>query len=155
MFDWFRKEKAHTIPLKLPDVVICRGDSTEQGTFGVLRAKGNFSCKVCELPDRGNEKNYSRIPAGSYNCRPYHSERFGSVYIVEEVKGRSYILAHSGNLAGDSKRGLRTHSAGCILLGKYFGKLNGQKAVLCSRPVVRSFVNLMGGKPFIFEIKEV
>jgi len=152
LWPWHRKK-----PLPLPpvDVVISRGPSTDQGTFGVLIGPNGFSCKTCELPDHDNQPNISRIPAGRYECTPYRSARFGNVYLVKNVKGRSWILNHSGNLAGDKAKGYRTHSLGCILLGKYFGKLNGQRAAMCSRPVVRAFRNLMGDKPFVLEIKEV
>lgn len=136
------------------DVTIERGPSTDQGTFGVLSGPKGFSCKVCELPDRGNKTNISRILDGVYKVVPYNSNRFGKVYLIENVSGRSYILTHSGNLAGDISKGFRTHSHGCILLGKYFGVLNGQRAVMCSRPVVRSFDNLMERQPFTIEIKE-
>lgn len=152
---WFSRapKKLLLPPAQLPDVVIVRGPSSVEGTFGELRGVG-FSCKTCELPDRGNAPNLSCIPLGRYRCVPYKSKRFGDVFLVEGVEGRSYILTHAGNLAGDKVRGLRTHSAGCILLGKYFGRLHGQKAVMCSRPVVRHLKQVMGSKPFILEIKE-
>lgn len=155
MLNWFRRrpKQQPNPPEKLPDVVIVRGPSTVEGTFGELRTHG-FGCKTCELPDRGNTPNLSSISPGRYRCAPYKSKRFGAVFLIEEVEGRSWILTHSGNLAGDKLRGLRTHSAGCILLGRYFGRLHGQKAVMCSRPVVRQFKRIMGNKPFILEIKE-
>lgn len=153
---WFKRtpKKTPTPTTQPPDVVIVRGPSSVEGTFGELRGRG-FSCKTVELPDRGNAPNLSCVLVGTYDCRPYKSNRFGQVYLVDGVKGRSYILTHSGNLAGDKLRGLRTHSAGCILLGKYFGSLHGQKAVMCSRPAVRQFKQVMGDKPFTLEIKEV
>ena len=156
MFNWLKKrpKRKYIIPKRSADVVIVRGPSTNEGTFGELRA-GIYCCKTCELPDRGNARDFSCIPPGRYVCRPYKSKRFGDVYIVEGVDGRTYILTHSGNVAGDKLLGLRTHSAGCILLGKYFGRLHGQKAVMCSRSVVRQFKHIMGYSPFILEIREV
>lgn len=157
MFNWlkrWRAKPAPAVPLRIPEVVIDRGPSGPEGTFGSLTGPGGFSCKVCELPDRGNAPNFSRIPAGTYQCLPYKSPRFGRAYLVSQVEGRSYILTHAGNLAGDTKRGYRSHSLGCILLGKYFGRLGGQRAVMCSRPVIRSFCNLMAGQPFTLEIRE-
>ena len=154
MFAWFRKRKIVTPIIKPADVIIERGPSTDQGTFGNLSAPNGFTCKVAELPDRDNKTNISRIPAGRYKVVPYTSKRFGKVYLIVDVKARTYILTHSGNLAGDVSKGFRTHSHGCILLGKYFGVLNGQRAVMCSRPIVRSFSNLMGDKPFTLEIRE-
>ena len=154
MIRWPWSKKNIVKPKPAANVVISRGPSTNHGTFGVLIGPNGFTCKVCELPDRNNKSNVSRIPAGIYKVIPYNSKRFGKVYHLQDVKGRTYILTHSGNLAGDTSKGLRTHSHGCILLGKYFGTLNGQRAVMCSRPVVRSFRNLMGEKPFTLEIKE-
>lgn len=156
MFSWPWKRKRIIVkPRMASNVIIIRGPSTDQGTFGTLYGPNDFTCKVCELPDRDNKTNISRIPAGRYSVIPYNSKRFGKVYLIENVDGRTYILTHSGNLAGDVSKGFRTHSHGCILLGKYFGNLNGQRAVLCSRQVIRSFRNLMGNKSFSLEIKGV
>lgn len=156
IFAWFkRKKKVTALAAPGPDVVIIREPSTDQGTFGVLRAADGFQCVSLELPDRDNQTNISRIPAGRYTCTPYASRRFGRVYLVEGVQGRAYILFHTGNLAGDVAKGFRTNSHGCILLGKFKGKLSGQSAVMVSRPVVRSFLNVVGDKDFILEIKEV
>lgn len=155
MFSWpWKRKRTIGKPKVAADVIIDRGPSTDQGTFGILYGPNGFTCKVCELPDRGNKTNISRIPAGRYKVIPYNSKRFGKVYLLKDVEGRTYILTHSGNLAGDVLKGFRTHSHGCILLGKYFGVLNGQRAVMCSRPVLRSFMNLMKGLPFTLEIKE-
>lgn len=151
---WKRKRIVAKPSVKPADVIIIRGQSTDQGTFGSLIGPNGFTCKVCELPDRDNKTNISRIPVGRYGVAPYNSKRFRNVYQIKNVAGRTYILTHSGNLAGDVSRGFRTHSHGCILLGKYFGVLNGQRAVMCSRSVLRSFVNLMKERPFTLEIKE-
>lgn len=156
VFSWLRwkRDKPPAPPEKFPDVIITRVDTSNQGTFGLLQGPKGFLCKVGELPWRENETNYSCIPAGRYTVTIRQSPRFGTVYHLRDVEGRTYILMHSGNLAGDRKLGFRTHTAGCLLLGRYFGKLGGQKAVMCSRPVVRAFLGLMGGKPFIMEIRE-
>ena len=71
------------------------------------------------------------------------------------VNGRTWILTHSGNLAGDRKKGYRTHSYGCILLGKYFGSLDNQTAVLVSRTTLNRFIRFMGGTSFKLKIQEV
>lgn len=157
MISWFwrRKKKRVAPPLRLPDVVIVRGPSTDHGTFGFLNARGLFKCVTCEPPDYGNEPNYSRIPPGIYVCTPYSSARFPKAFLVTGVDGRSYILTHSGNLGGDRKKGFRSHTLGCIILGKYFGKLSGQKAVMCSKLTVRKFIDFMGYKEFVLEIREV
>ncbi len=106
------------------------------------------------MPDRDNEPNYSRIPAGRYKCRIRISPRFGKVYHITDVKGRTYILTHSGNFAGDIRKKLKTHTAGCILLGKKTGTLAGQEAVLCSRPALRGFMEYMNDEDFMLDVKE-
>jgi hypothetical protein len=155
MFSWpWKRKRIVAKPRPAAEVIIKRGPSTDQGTFGTLYGPNGFTCKIIELPDRGNKTNISRIPAGRYKVVPYNSKRFRKVYHLQDVEGRTYILTHSGNLAGDVSKGFRTHSHGCILLGKYFGVLNGQRAVMCSRNVLRSFSNLMGERPFTLEIRE-
>jgi hypothetical protein len=160
MFSWWRKwkkskPKTRLANVKPPDVLIVRGPSTDHGTFGHLNARGVFKCVTLEPPDYDNEPNYSRIPAGRYTCIPRYSPKYGHHYLITDVEGRSWILTHSGNLGGDRKKGFRSHTLGCILLGRYLGRLSGQKAVMVSKPTVRKFRRIMGDHPFILEIKEV
>lgn len=164
MFKWFskyipkRRDDYITRIEPLCDVTIIRENKTnrpDEGTYGLLQTASGFVCHTMELPDRNNQSNISRIPAGRYSCVIYYSRKFGKVYLLESVKGRSYILTHTGNVAGDKHKGFKTNSFGCILLGKYRGKLQGQKAVMVSRPTLRSFMNEMGDKPFTLEIKEL
>lgn len=82
------------------------------------------------------------------------SPKYGTIYWVLKVPNRSFILIHWGNLAGDKMLGHISHSAGCLLWGKYFGKLNGQLAVLYSRPTVFAFMEHMEYKPFKLNILE-
>ena len=134
-----------------PLVILARTESHDQGTFGKLYTNG-FSCFTVELPWRENQPNYSCVPTGEYEVELRHSPRFGYTYWVKNVQGRSYILFHVGNWAGDSKKGLRTNSNGCILPGKYKGWCKGQKAVLVSRPTVRTFMKHMKLQPFTLKI---
>jgi len=121
-------------------ISIYRTTKSDQGTGGVLIMRG-FNCWTRELPDRGNKPFISCIPEGVYDCAKHHSNRFGNCFHVMNVWGRTHILIHSGNVAGDIDKGFKTHSKGCILLGKYTGSLWNQRAVLCSRPTVRDFYN--------------
>jgi hypothetical protein len=157
MRKWLRRKpnKIKPVKTKHPDVVIVRGPSTDHGTFGFLNAKGVFRCVTVEPPDYDNLPNYSRIPAGRYVCEPHTSPRFGECYLITNIKGRSWVLTHSGNLGGDRKKGFKSHTLGCIILGKYFGRLSDQKAVMVSKVTVRKFNALMGREKFILEIKEV
>jgi len=121
------------------------------GSEGVLIFQ-NFHCYSLELPWKDNQQNISCIPAGNYTVRIRMSPKYGRIYWILEVPGRSYILIHSGNWAGDVSKGFKTHTNGCILLGKYTGYLQGQRAVLCSRPTITKFMNLLQGQSFDLNI---
>lgn len=130
-----------------------RERSDDQGTPGYLEAPG-FFCAVLELPWRDNARNRSCIPAGLYVCSERWSPKYGWCYQVTQVPERDYILFHPGNLAGDRELGYLTHTYGCILLGRYHGVLEHQKAVLASRPAVREFQEYMASEAFELEIIE-
>jgi len=128
---------------------LIRQRTGDQGTEGQLKIPAlGLALFTMELPWRGNASNLSCIPDGTYPCRIRQSQRFGRTYHVMEVAGRSYILMHAGNWAGDSTKGLRTNSHGCILLGLARGVAQGQRAVLSSRPAVRRLVDALGGQEF-------
>ena len=136
-------------------VYLVRYQSDDQGTMGKLLTPSGYQAAVIELPDRDNRSNISRIPAGEYRATWHHSPRFGGCYWVRDVQGRSAILTHAGNWAGDTEKGFKTHSYGCILVGSYVGKLAGQKAVLASRPALRRFFEAMNREDFMLRIMEV
>ena len=131
---------------QLPIAHLIRLRSTNHGTEGLLVYR-QFSCYTMELPWRQNQRNISCIPSGLYLLQLRISPHFGRVYWITDVPSRSYILIHSGNWAGDIQRGLKTHTNGCVLLGKYHGWLQTQRAVLCSRPTVSRFRDLLAEKP--------
>lgn len=115
---------------------------TEQGTQGILLYR-DYYCFTLELPYKDNIRNLSCIPCGIYPITKYKSNRFGNCFYIHEVKGRSGILIHSGNFAGDIEKGYRTHSQGCILVGKYFGYLENQLAVLNSRITLKYLYSIV------------
>ncbi len=121
---------------------------SDQGTRGVLILPDGVACATLELPWRDNRPSRSCIPCGEYDVALRDSPRFGRVYHVQDVPGRTWIEFHAGNLAGDVELGYRTHSEGCILPGRYFGTIAGQLAVLASRPAMREFMERLGGEPF-------
>lgn len=135
-------------------VYLYREQSTDQGTPGILLAPALwFSCFTLELPWRDNQVNISCIPAGEYDCLQYFSKAFQQhLYKVQGVAGRSGIAFHSGNVAGATAQGYKTHSLGCILLGKKQGSLWGQKAVLVSRITTKRFFRLLKDEPFELKI---
>ena len=133
--------------------LLYRQPSSDQGTRGDFIALG-FSCKTLELPWKGNAPNVSCIPVGIYFCTYRYSRKYGHHYLLHGVDGRTWILTHSGNLAGDKLKGFKTHSAGCILVGKYRGSIRRQLAVLYSKPTLRKLVAHFDRKPFELEIRE-
>ncbi len=68
-----------------------------------------FECYTLELPDRGNQRNISRIPSGTYPVKKRYSEKYKNHYQIWDVPNRSYILIHTGNYM--------THTRGCVLVG--------------------------------------
>ncbi|MBU1066069.1 hypothetical protein KKC74_14880 [bacterium] len=124
---------------------------SDHGTEGLMISR-NFHCYSLELPWQNNQRNISCIPSGTYTVQIRISQKYGRVYWITEVPDRSFILIHSGNWAGDGAKGLKTHTNGCILLGKYAGILQGQRAVLCSRPSITTFQNLFQGQSFQLKI---
>lgn len=132
--------------------LLLRSTSTNQGTQGLFISE-NFRCFTMELPWRDNARQKSCIPEGLYQCSWIKSPKFGLCYTVEQVTGRSDILFHSGNLAGDVDVGFKSNSYGCILPAKRLGRINGQMAGLISRPTVLKFNEFFCRKPFLLEIK--
>ncbi len=127
-------------------VEIIRLEESEHGTFGVLRIDKQVFCCTLEPPDRENEVSRSSIPAQQYTCKPVESPHHGGTFQITNVPGRSHVLFHAGNVVD--------HTAGCILLGQYFGKLKGDRAVLNSGNTFRQFLNRVGRQPFHLTIIE-
>lgn len=131
--------------------IITRGESTVAGTFGTFRISlidTFWTCHSLELPWKDNQVQRSCIPSGTYQCALVQSPKFGTVYGVQDVPGRSAILVHAGNYGGDIEKGLRSDIEGCILLGLGKGMLSGQPAITSSRDAVAKLMSLTGGRPF-------
>jgi len=131
-----------------------RLERCDHGTRSFLIADNTFSCYVMELPWRDNTRCMSCIPPDEYDVEIRTSAKYGQVYWVKNVPGRSDILIHSGNYAGDSTKGYKTHSQGCILLGKEKGWLARQWAVLNSKLTIKAFMKYMKEEPFKLKIYE-
>jgi len=114
-----------------------RIEQGDDGTFGVLRINGKAWCVTLEPPEKGNAENISCIPSGRYTCRQVISRRFGSTYEIMDVPGRTHILIHPGNVVADTQ--------GCVLLGRYFGLLRGDRGVLGSGKTFHAFMEELGG----------
>ena len=68
-----------------------------------------YECKTLELADRNNQNSISRIPEGTYDVVKRTSPKFKDHFYVTKVKGRKWILIHSGNTHKNTR--------GCILVG--------------------------------------
>lgn len=134
-----------------------RSPSTDQGTFSVL-SFGNQAVHSVELPWRDNRVQRSCIPVGAYRCALVKSPRFGRVYGVSNVPGRSNVLIHSANLAGDVELGWTTQLHGCIAPVARLGSMRNaaghmQAAGLVSRPALAKLMEWAAGNPFVLEIE--
>lgn len=131
---------------------IVRIEQSRQGTYGRLFMGDDFYCFTMEPPWRNNLPNRSCIPENVYRCLWHRSPRYGWVYRLVDVADRAHILIHSGNYGGDPELGYKTHTKGCILLGRRIGRLGKQRAVLISRSTVRHFNALMQKNAFMLTI---
>jgi hypothetical protein len=136
----------------MPTALLRRIKSDDQGTFGELYSWG-FSCVTLELPWRDNSRNISCIPTGKYKTRLIYSQKFKDAYWLEKVEDRTGILIHAGTWGGDKEKGFKTHTYGCILLGKYSGIYQSQKAIFYSKPIVNAFIDWMKKEPFELEVR--
>jgi hypothetical protein len=163
MWEWLRRKpkKIKPVEIEIPDFILSRYETGDHGTFGLWSStSADFSMHIIELPWRDNKPNFSCIPVGIYKVCKYESKRFGRCWQVMDVEGRTYILIHPGNLAGDRDKGYSSHLRGCMSPGRRRGWLTGktgkkQKAVCLSRPAMNDFMNYHGWEPFTLKITEV
>jgi len=141
-------------------VNLFRLGSNEQGSPGVLVCDF-LVMHALELPDHNNTPNLSRIPEGEYFVTRRYSPSFGrDTYWIKNVPGRSYILLHGANFAGDKPKGWQTHLQGCVTLGMSSGVMRNkygksQRCVLRSREAIRKFEEYMNLEDFKLIIKDV
>ena len=105
----------------------------QNATYGVLFIDGKPSFVTLEDAWKGNAKQVSCIPTGTYKIVRHKSPRFGKTYKVLDVPDRSEILIHAGNTHEDTQ--------GCILVGLMFGVLGAQTAILSSRTAFEALMN--------------
>lgn len=110
-------------------------DDYTYGVFGVLLINGKIFCVTLEPCEYANKTFKSCIPAGCYELEKTVSQKFGTTYEVCNVPDRTHILLHRGNIV--------EHTEGCILLGEYFGKFKGNRAVLNSGKTFTNFMDTM------------
>ncbi len=136
----------------MKSAILQRLSANDQGTYGLFLTAG-WWCWTLELPWRDNRRNRSCIPSGQYEVEMIQSPKYGHVYHVQDVPDRTGILIHSGNYAGDIDLGFKTHSAGCIIVGKRQGWLSDQRAVLVSRPTLRQLHQALELRDFTLDVR--
>lgn len=137
---------------------LTRGPSTDEGTFGTLALAGGPELRTVELPWRNNATGNSCIPKGTYRCAMAMSPSKGWVYAVQNVPGRSHILIHIANFAGDTTKGWVSQLEGCIAPAIAVGTLpnpagHAQRAGLQSGKALDELLAWSGGQPFDLEIR--
>jgi hypothetical protein len=146
--------------------ILERRDFGDQGTFGRMIVSGWDKILFSgELPWHDNKTNISCVPTaewclahgfclpeGLYHLKMRYSGHLGWCYWLKDVPGRSWCLVHPATYMGDEALGFRTQLRGCIALGYNLGLMEGQKAVLRSRPAVVNFMNYMKREPFMLRI---
>lgn len=136
--------------------MLYRTVSDNQGTIGLLLHGVIKICFLNELPWRNNKTNISHIPEGVYQVKYLPrsaSGKYRDVYHVQNVPGRSGVLIHAGNFAGDTRKGFKTHSWGCVLPGLRLGKLSGQRSVLASSAALRKLHTITNRKDFTLVVR--
>ena len=117
-------------------------------TYGVLLNEGIPFALTLERPWLENMPNVSCIPAGVYKAIRHVSPKFGEVFWLQDVPGRSEILIHRGNVASQSE--------GCILLGEAFNRVMGQDGITQSAEAFKEFLSILEGRnEFTIEIEDI
>lgn len=109
---------------------------------------GDLTVQTLERPWLNNEQNKSCVPEGEYLCAWLEcsaSGKYRRVWHVQDVKNRTAILFHAGNLVEDS--------LGCILVGLTSGYLAGKEAVISSRKALDKMRRVVGENSFTLVIK--
>jgi hypothetical protein len=97
-------------------------------------------CQTLELPYLDNQRSISCIPKGEYKVRLRTAKESSSRdylhLLVQDVKGRSYILVHIGNFPKDTK--------GCILVGQSRQQDRVNNSRLAMDLLIKEILNLGG-----------
>jgi hypothetical protein len=112
------------------------------GTFGVLIFQSIPFALTLERQWLNNRPSIgdvpgSCIPAGDYVCNRVNSPRFGDTFEVSNVRGRSHILFHKGNIDDDSR--------GCILVGEEYGQISSNSGIKSSAAGYGEFMAILAG----------
>ena len=108
-------------------LILERNKSTLQSTSGKLMLVDNkvnliLQLQTLERPWIFNERKVSCIPTGQYLVKRHVSPKCGQSFKIQDVKGRSDILIHSGNVVNDT--------LGCILVGLTSGPVDDSSSAM-------------------------
>ena len=122
------------------NLLIIRETFTDKSTIGNLYLNGEWLCDTLELPYLDNQRSISCIPAGEYKVRLRTAKESSSRdylhLLVQDVKGRSYILVHIGNFPKDTR--------GCILVGIGREQDRVKNSTLAMDLLMKEILNLGG-----------
>lgn len=121
-------------------------ESFRFGTFGVVLIDTTAFCVSLEPRDEENASNISSIPAQQYLCSIVDSPKYGLVYEILNVPGRTHCLWHAGNVVENTE--------GCVIVARKFGLLGERRAVLNSGDTLVQFMKIMNGEDFHLTIVE-
>ena len=107
----------------------------DDATYGVLIHKNIPFAVTLELPWNDNLPNISCIPLGWYNCKRINSPTHGNCFEITNVRGRTHILFHKGNIP--------EHTEGCVLLGEAFDPVRGKNGIIYSGHAYDQFMALL------------
>ena len=135
--------------------MIKRVAMNRRGTHGVVIddpfAKNEAFCVSYELPWNDNEVGKSCIPVSppeGYRVIVFEHPNRGTVFHIQDVPGRTEVLAHVGNY--------QDHTEGCVLPGEKYEPVYGQLAVQDSRQAMNEWIKRLGGdREFRLIVKEV
>jgi hypothetical protein len=144
-------------------LLIERGPSTDQGTFGRAVLDAHREWYSLELPSRDNSPHYSCILPGIYIAKLDATSKWsprddGRLYRLLDVPGRDLIKIHAATWAGDVLRGWHSELLGCIALGKDLGQLQPpdlhgpQECLLKSRAALTEFMAATNGEDLEIEV---
>ena len=128
------------------NVKIKRTQHLKEATLGALTIEGIKTDPIYTLenPKRKTDKD-SRIPSGTYICKPFSGAKYKDVYEVTKVPNRTAILFHWGNFESDT--------LGCILVGNR-QVTKPVPAVFDSKQCFARFRSLIGKNEFMLTIED-
>ena len=113
-----------------------------QSTLGVLQHEKQNVCFTVELPNLGNKREISCIPAGLYRCQKTFAPTLKTCIAIKNVPNRSGVFIHTGNKTSEIR--------GCILPVM---SLNSFESGLNSRFALKLIFDIVGSDEFELLIK--